>query len=472
MSPTLAAIVFSIGIAGFFFFDREQARVSKALWIPTVWLFFCSSRSLGQWLGMGGMDAAANEASAYLEGNPVDRNVLLVLQVIALIVLINRRRRVGPVLRRNWAIGLFFLYAALSMAWSDYPFVTLKHWIKGIGDVMMILIVLTESDVFEAIKRLVTRLGFVLVPLSLLFIWYYPALGRTHSMDWTPEAVGVATQKNGLGELCDIFGLALLWRFRNAYNDRKDPNRKRRLLALGTVLAMIVWLLHLCNSMTSICALSMAGGVMLLSTRPAFRRRPAFVHFFIVGVLVLSLYALFFQSSGGLIASLGRNPTLTGRTTVWPELINLVNHRLVGVGYESFWLGPRLEKVWVITQGLRINEAHSGYVEIFITLGWIGLALMGVLIATGYRNVIAAYRRDPDVGGLRIAWFLAPLITGFTEAGFRMMGLTWIVFLLATANSRWDAARKTGRRGRPARQLQPPPEEPRSVFEEAVVRGQ
>lgn len=437
MPPTLAALIFGIGITVLFFFDRDQSRVSKALWIPTVWLFFCSSRSLGQWLGMGGMDAAANEASAYLEGNPVDRNFLIILQLIALIVLINRARKMSPILRKSWVIGLFFFYAAASMSWSEYPFVTLKHWVKGIGDLMMVMIVLTEPDIFESIKRLVTRLGVVLVPLSLLFIWYYPSLGRTHSMDWTPEAVGVATQKNGLGELCDIFGLALLWRFRSAYNDRNDPNRRLRLLALGTVLAMDVWLLHLCNSMTSICALCMAGAVMLLSTRPAFLRRPALVHYSIAGVFLLSLYALFFQSSGGLIASLGRNPTLTGRTTVWPELIKLVRHPLIGVGYESFWLGDRLEQVWVITQGLKINEAHSGYVEILITLGWIGAALFGLLIAIGYRNVIAAYRRDPDVGSLRIAWFLAPLITGFTEAAFRMMGLTWFVFLLATVPLPW-----------------------------------
>ncbi len=123
----------------------------------------------------------------------------------------------------------------------------------------------------------------------------------------------------------------------------------------------------------------------------------------------------------------------------------------------------------MITEGLQINEAHSGYVEMFLTLGWIGVALWGALIATGYRNVIAAYRGDPDAGGLRIAWFLAPLITGFTEAAFRMMGLTWVVFLLATANSRWDAGRKTGHRDRPTtRQLQWPSEEPRSVPEEVA----
>lgn len=437
MTPTLAALVFGIGIASLFFFDREQARVSKALWIPTVWLFFSSSRSIPQWLGL---DTGTDQAVGYLEGSPIDRNFLIFLQVIALIVLINRARRVGPILRRNWAIGLFFLYAALSMAWSDYPFVTFKHWTKGIGDVMMVLIVLSESDVLGAIRRLFTRVGFLLVPLSLLFIRYYPLLGRTYSLGGTPEAIGVTTQKNSLGVLCDCIGVALIWRFRGAYNDRKDSNRVRRLLALAAVLAIIVWLLHMCNSLTSICALSMASGVMLLSTRPALRRRPSSVHLLIAGVLVCTLYALFFQSSGDLVQSLGRDPTLTGRTEVWPQLINLVKNPLVGVGYESFWLGERLQKVWVITNGLRINEAHNGYVEILLTLGWIGTFLLGVLIATGYRNLICAFRRDPYAGSLRMAWFLAALITGFTEASFRIMNPTWIVFLLATTDSSWSTA--------------------------------
>src|SRR5215469_4072654 len=105
MSPILATLVFGIAIAGFFFFDPKQARVSKALWIPTVWLFFCSSRSLGQWLGLGGMDEGANEASAFVEGSPVDRNFLLVLQVIALIVLIKWGRKLSRIVHGNWPIG-------------------------------------------------------------------------------------------------------------------------------------------------------------------------------------------------------------------------------------------------------------------------------------------------------------------------------------------------------------------------------
>lgn len=468
MPPSIAATIFAIGIAGLFYYDRDKdVRVSKALWIPTVWLFFCMSRSASQWLGMS--PPPEDMATVYLEGSPVDRNVFIGLEVAALGVVI-ARRRVGSILLQNWPICLFFSYAALSTIWSDFPVITLKHWIKGIGDLMMVLIVLTESNVIEAIERMFTRLAFVLVPLSVLFIKYYPDLGRYLNLSWQMEPVGVATQKNSLGELCDFLGLVLLWRFRKIYNDREDPKRKRRLLALGAVFAMIVWLLWMCNSMTSICALSMAGGVMLLSCKPIFRRRPAAVHILVACVLLCTLYALFFQSSGDLIQSLGRNPTLTGRTEIWNLVLSMPSNRALGVGYESFWLGPRLQKVWDTIQGLRLNESHNGYIEVLITLGWIGMALLGCLIVMGYRNAFAHYRRDPYVGSLRIAWFIAPLITGFTEAAFRVMGVPWIILLLATTNSLWDAPQAV-RRSRPTGQPQLTPEEPPSVEEEVSEGG-
>jgi exopolysaccharide production protein ExoQ len=440
--PVVALFIFAIGIVGLFFLDQgEKSQVSKALWIPTVWLFFCMSRSASEWLGVG---PAAGQASVYLEGSPVDRAVFALLEVLALIVVVSRWRRASPILRRNWAIALFFLYAAVSISWSDFPVVAFKHWIKAIGDVMVVLIVLTEQNVAGAVKRLLTRLGFLLLPLSILFIKYYPQLGRRLTNSWTLEAVGVCEQKNGLGELCSICGLALLWRFRCVYLDREDPKRQGRLLALGTVLAMIVWLLWMCNSLTSICALIMAGTVMLVSVRPAFRRTRAFVHLLIVAILSLPLYALFFQSSGAFVEGLGRDPTLSGRTSGWAIMLSIPNNRLVGAGYDSFWLGPRLETLWEAFPNGLIGQAHNGYLEIFLNLGWIGVALLGVLIATGYRNVIGAYRRDADAGGLKIAYFLLVVVNGLTEGVFRMLTPTWIVFLLATAATPADAPPEGG----------------------------
>lgn len=437
MPPVVALFFFAFGIVGLFFLDQgEKSRVSKALWIPTVWLFFCMSRSASAWLGVG---PPAGQASVYLEGSPVDRAVLAFLEVLALIVVVSRWRRASPILGRNWAIALFFLYAAVSISWSDFPVVAFKHWIKAIGDVMVVLIVLTEQNVAGAVERLFTRLGFVLLPLSILFIKYYPELGRRLTNSWTLEAVGVCQQKNGLGELCSICGLALLWRFRCVYHDREDPGRRARLLALGTVLAMVVWLLWICNSLTSICALVMASVAMMLSTRRAFRHTRAFVHLLIVTMLVLALYALFFQSSSALVESLGRDPTLSGRTSGWDIMLSIPNNRLVGAGYDSFWLGPRLEALWEAFPNLEIGQAHNGYLEIFLNLGWIGVTLLALLIATGYRNVIGAYRRDPDTGSLRIAYFVVVVVSGLTEGVFRMLTPLWIVFLLATAATPVDA---------------------------------
>jgi O-antigen ligase len=71
--------------------------------------------------------------------------------------------------------------------------------------------------------------------------------------------------------------------------------------------------------------------------------------------------------------------------------------------------------------------------EVFLNLGWAGVSLLGIVIVTGYRNVLCALRRDADEGRLRLAYFVAALVYSFTEAGFRMMDPVWIFFLLSAA---------------------------------------
>ena len=48
----------------------------------------------------------------------------------------------------------------------------------------MALIVLTEPDPEEALTRLMKRCAYVVVPVSILFIKYYPQLGRAFD-PWT-----------------------------------------------------------------------------------------------------------------------------------------------------------------------------------------------------------------------------------------------------------------------------------------------
>jgi len=244
---------------------------------------------------------------------------------------------------------------------------------------------------------------------------------------------GITDHKNTLGMICMIFGLGFLWRFFEHYRTKDDPLRRRHLLAHGSVLAMVCWLLWMSNSVTSKSCLAIAAALFAMISVPARGRKVWVVHFLVAVLVILPLFALFADPGGNLVETLGRNSTLTGRTAVWQQVIDMSGNPLVGVGFESFWLGDRLREFWDKNSGSTINEAHNGYLEVYLNLGWCGVMLLSVLIVTGYRNAIAALRRDRHVGGLMLAYLIAAVIYSLSEAGFRMLSPTWIFFLLATA---------------------------------------
>ena len=41
------------------------------------------------------------------------------------------------------------------------------------------------------------------------------------------------------------------------------------------------------------------------------------------------------------------------------------------------------------------HEAHNGYLELYLNLGWIGVALLAGVIVMSYPKVIATFRADP-----------------------------------------------------------------------------
>ena len=132
MNAQIATLVYAIGIAGLFLLDRERdIRPSKALWIPVVWLLINESRSVSDWLNSG---PTISQSASYLEGSPLDAVIFGVLMAGGVLVLIYRRKQIGPILLANWPILLFFTYCALSSTWSDYPFVALKRCFKATGD--------------------------------------------------------------------------------------------------------------------------------------------------------------------------------------------------------------------------------------------------------------------------------------------------------------------------------------------------
>ncbi|MGH9342979.1 MAG: O-antigen ligase family protein [Terriglobia bacterium] len=429
MIALITTAVCIAAILWLFFLDRDdRSPSSAALWIPVAWLLINGSRPVSQWLHRSTVTPLAVQ---YTEGNGLDAAIFGILIIAALAVLNFRWRQVRDLLRDNLPIVLFFSYCALSILWSDHSFIALKRWSKAMGDLAMVLVVLTDPSPLPAIKRVFARVTFILMPLSVLLIVAYPSLGRAYDpTDYTVMYVGVTTFKNLLGMICMVCGVASLWSFVGAYEDAALPHRRRHLLAHGLMVATAMGLILIANSMTSFSCLSLAGAVVVMTALPWVRKRPRRVHLIVAAAIALPVFALFISTVGTLVHMLGRNSTLTDRTSIWRAVLAMHTNPWIGTGFESFWMGSRLQAVWDLSvRG--IQEAHNGYLEVYINLGWIGVALLMGLIVSGYRNAFAAFRRDPNAGRIRLGFFTAAIIYCFTEAGFRMLNPTWIAFLLA-----------------------------------------
>jgi len=432
MGALIATTVCILGILGLFWLDRDpQARTSKALWLPVVWLSIACSRMISQWLsivGPAGPVTKVDAAARYMDGSPVDRFLLTMGFIIAVIVLVGRKRKVIALLRVNGPIVVFLIYCGISAVWSDYPDVAFKRWIKALADFSMVVIVLTEADRRAAIKRLMTRTGFILVPLSILLIKYYPA-GRGWS-EWGESAyTGVATSKNELGGMCLLIAVASFWQIVQFFKAARKTRNTRSLVAQGVVLLMALWLLWSANAVTAMACLSIAACLIVAANQRMFLRRPWLVHLMVLGFIVAAGGSLFLDVGSGILQQMGRDPTLTGRTDIWKLVVGMTRSPLFGTGFESFWLGPRLDKIWSI-YWWHPNEAHNGYIEIFLNLGCIGLVLLLVVFMSSYRNVLAALRRDPVLGSFRLAYFVLAIVYNFTESAIRIMHPVWILFLL------------------------------------------
>ncbi len=428
MPPQLATIICVLFILYLFRADLKKKidGVSIAIWVPFFWMFLAGSRFVSQWLNLGAPPMRSSDI--YLEGSPLDRAVFLILIILGVLILKQRNLNCRMLLSKNIWICLFFLFGGVSILWSDYPLVSFKRWIKASGNVIMALVILTEQRPCEAVGVILRRLAFLLLPLSILFIKYYPDLGRTYHMG-LPMFTGVASQKNGLGQICLISGVYFSW---NLLLNRREGNKFGRQLHFSIyliVLPMIAWLLYMSNSATSLVGMVVAICIFLVSRLPAVAWKPSRI--MVLGLTVVSILGVLEATLGVsklVIKILGRDPTLTTRVPMWYGLIAMAKNPFVGVGYESFWLGDRLDMLWR-TYG-ELIQAHNGYLEIYLNLGLVGLALLVASMLSGLRKVGKQLNVDYPFAILRLVFIVIVAIYNWTEATFYSVSNMWLLLFL------------------------------------------
>ncbi len=299
----------------------------------------------------------------------------------------------------------------------------------------MAFVVCTEPEPIKALKALLRRSSYVLVVGSVLFIKYYPEWGRTFS-SWNGWAqnIGIANSKNKLGELCMVFGLFFLSSLAAGWKGRNGLSRTDRNIFL-LLLAMDGWLLFRANTSTALVATVVSAAVIIALQNSTIRQ--SFTWLTVIACLVGVFLLEFTNLKDTIILALGEDTTLTGRTELWADLAAVPVNPIVGAGFESFWLGTSgaivQNKYW-----WHPNQAHNGYLELYLNLGIVGLGILFAMLLAAYfnarRQMLASWISADfaERSQFCVAFVVGFLLCNWADASFKAGAFLFLIFLIAT----------------------------------------
>jgi O-antigen ligase len=435
--PYLALFLSVLGVVLLFREDKKTfARIPPALWLPLIEFFILSSRLPAQWFSQ----SLGSSLDALQDGSALDRSVHLGLLLGSGWVLSRRPGALRTLFVSNWPLTLYLVYTLTSVAWSDFPLIAFKRWIRDLGLYFTIGVVITDRDLDSALRLLFRRLTYLTLMFSTLLIKYFPDLSRGFDQ-YTGQAFnyGIATSKNGLGAVSLIGVVYLLW---DSLTRHQTSERSFRVIAVNVaLLADAFWLLSLSSSATSLlCCVIGSALLALMSFRPGRISPKAVAWIFLLALIAYVPADYFFNITEVVVRAAGRNMTLTGRTDVWAEVVSMNNAPILGAGYESFWLGERIAHLWRMFPWGPV-QAHNGYLELYISLGTVGVVLVFGLICFLWAHTLRALKTERSNSPLAMCFFAIFIFYNMTEAAIRPCAMFYALLVCAFAVSSRNKAR-------------------------------
>jgi O-antigen ligase len=326
-------------------------------------------------------------------------------------------------LARCWPLILLTLLALVSALWSQAPDTSLRR---------AVALILSSSFAVFFIARLDLRT--IVALLAVAFAIYLalsiaaaaiPGFGIVTSGSYAGAWRGIGGHKNSFGRTVALAAVLL------PVAAALGLVSFRRMTALLGLVA--VALLFLSRSATSLVAAfgGMSLGVLFYAAFGGpigrIRLHPAAGAALLASATIAIGLILIFAIPT-ITALLGRDPTLTGRTELWAWAIGLNEDRaLLGSGYRTFWIDENTKYFFTsftwhedeedTTTGFHgPSHSHSGYVDTYVELGWIGVVCFALVIVSAFVVIRKAIACGASEAGLLFSLTMAFLLVYATAA--------------------------------------------------------
>jgi exopolysaccharide production protein ExoQ len=313
--------------------------------------------------------------------DPLNRALqLLLLGGCGLLALFTgwRAARVGV---RLWPFLLVLALIIASAAWSQSSGHTIR---RSLALMALVAFVVATGSLLGIGRffRILMGVMAVLILASLAEAALRPSIGFDTG-DYSNAIRGVFPQKNVTGMALLFTALALsflvLERGRLRWTD-------------GAWLAALLVMLVLARSTTSLLLTMVVAGLTLLVLWAARGGLWGAVAALVAAVgLAAGLVVFAGIGMEGLFDLIGKDSSLTGRTFIWDGTWQIIAGRpLLGHGYAAFWLeNSRNVRSLAELVAWEVPNAHSGYLEVLLQLGWVGLVLVWLM---GVATLVLALR--------------------------------------------------------------------------------
>ena len=329
-------------------------------------------------------------------------------------------------MRVCWPLMLFATVGVLSTLWSDTPILTLKRSIQ-----LMATTIICITLLYTVKKE--TIVSVMMISLAILML-YALSSSRTVTIAYTGEVVRIGHfgSKNAMSSFASftaMVGIAT-WLLPSI------PKPIKWLGAISMLLSMLTFYhaKSLGTNLSFFAILALALCLYFYTNRPIsiINRRIfniVFAFYFVLFVC-LAIYFFDFKAYEELMYSIGKDPTITGRTIIWEiGSRSIMENPILGVGLHGYWNEDNLGaiEIWEALHK-EIGAAfgfHNLYIHYYVELGVLGLTAILAIIHTSLKSIhhISSTKMEPfDIFVFCI--FIFFLVKSFFETvGFTQFSL-------------------------------------------------
>ena len=370
--------------------------------------------------------------SPVLEGSPL-LALLKGLMLITLFFLVSQRwRSIGRLMMRRVGLLMFMGWILASCFWApnfDYS------W-KAANELCIVTLtgfyLAARFSLREFLDLAAIALGLV-AGINFLYCLAVPSVGLQIGIQagaWR----GVFIQKNTLSRMMFFSALVFM-----CLISTQNPTDRSKLgwYRGGMILCTLLTLL----SQSKAGLLLTIGFLLLIPVLKMLRSRHPVVPPIVFCVFLISTMVAVFVAGNyeAILAALGRDTTLSGRTDIWGVLVDKIAQRpLTGYGYSGFWQGKEGESidVWYVARDMP-PHGHNGYLDMALDLGLVGLGLFLINVMQGLGRSLRWLRQMPMVEGLfPILYLSALLVYNIAEDSFigeSSFNLIWLLYCYVTS---------------------------------------